>query len=291
MNDSPPPAKQNSVLEFSEIDFRRLTLHQGRGEPKTTILYDRGGQSASVSMSTLCIQSGWFSRALGSHSKQPPARHKVRLRGGFPFGVRAMLDFLTTGTYERTPEMAARFPLVTALDLHVHAHTAALKYDVPALSAHAIAAFLETALAILNTNFTTDNPDAFSRPFDTAVGSEVGAAIFEDSTATARRAPLPPDAHDFTPVAQIERLLNAVCLLWRITRSAQDPMRKQLAEVLSLHLHKLLRLSFFTAMMRDLDGLSGLVAKGLEEDGFEVRFGSLDWVDGKAIGVRFITWD
>lgn len=215
----------------------------------------------------------------------------LRLRGDFPFGVRAMLDFLTTGAYDPTPEMATRFPLVTALDLHVHAYAAALKYDVPALSAHAIAAFLDLALATLHTDFTTDNPDAFTRPFDMDTGSVPPLAVFEDSTATPARAPLPPDSHDVSPVAQIERLLNAVCLLWCNTAGAQDRMRMQVVELLTLHLHKLLRLAFFAAMMRELDGLSSLLVKSLEEDGLEARFDRLSWVGGRAVGVRFEAWD
>ena len=235
---------------------------------------------------------------------------EARLRLDFPFGVKAMLDFMLTGHYQPSREMALRFPLVTMLDLHVHAYLVSQKYLVPALSAHAVNEFINLTTAILAMDFTRKNPDVLTREFDVFTGSRQNpyAPLYQPSNLHPRpetrtygyRHPQqhhpqqqqardePYDQRDFSPEAQISRLLNAITLLWKNT-GVHDAFRLRVVELMKAHLAKLMQLRFFMNMMRRMPDFLHQVVWSLEEDGFRVRIEDLNWIGGHAVPVRYET--
>lgn len=200
-----------------------------------------------------------------------------------------MLDFVHMGHYLPDPEMHARYPLVTLLDLHIHVYVTAAKYSLSALADYAVAEFLTIAIQTMHSDFVTDNPDTYTRSFDRETGSRDRYAIYEDHTAHPRSEPYAGlhDLGDHSPVAQIDRLLNAICLLYRFTAPG-DAMRAQVIELLKTGLGKLMQLRFFGKMLQNLD-LGIELLRSLEGDGFSVRVVPLTWVGGRALGVRFET--
>jgi hypothetical protein len=196
-----------------------------------------------------------------------------------------MLDYLTTGTYLPVREMQTRYPLVTLLDLHIHVYTTAIKYTVPSLANHALGSFLAIAAATMHTDFITDNPAAYTRTFDREHGTRI--SVYEDTTASpsTHAAAAPPDPTDYSPAAKIARLLNAICLLYRLTGPG-DALRMRVVELLKTGLGKLMRLRFFACMLCELELGTELVTS-LEGDGFWVGVEATNWVGGLALGVKF----
>jgi hypothetical protein len=204
-----------------------------------------------------------------------------------------MLDFLTMGFYRPITEMSIRYPLVTLLDLHIHCYLIAVKYSITALASHATNEFLTIAGATIATDFVTGNPDTFSQFFNYerhSNSSNDTHPIYEDLTASPPASPSfepgPHDPRDYSPPAQISKLLNAICLLYRHTTTT-DALRPRIVELLKLGLGKLMQLRFFVTMLQRLD-LGPEMVRSLEADGLRVEVEARNgWAGGIAMGVKF----
>ncbi len=174
--------------------------------------------------------------------------HYLRLRDDFPYGIKAMLEFIERGTYGLDPNMATDFPCATLLDLHIHAYIVGNKYAVPRLCEHALSQYIHLSSMILNIHLSSDmnfNNCVLSSPDDYSFAGEAA-------------------------VMALDWFLDSLVLLWKNTFGGQDALRIAVLELIKPKLNKLVKVKFFVTLMMELVGFSDDVVGSLEEDGFRV---------------------
>lgn len=169
-----------------------------------------------------------------------------------------MLHFIETGSYMFDQRAFTAYPLLTALDFHIHTFLSGGKYGVMALRDHAIDAYLDIAEHELKLGFLATSDGQLSDahiplPGFPAVGPGGNQAGGE------------------TVITPIDRFLNSVLLLWRNTQSRFDTLRKAVLELIQRNLNKLLRVPFFITLMQEVVGFGDDIVAGLGDDGLEVK--------------------
>lgn len=169
-----------------------------------------------------------------------------------------MFHFIETGYYMFDQRAFAAYPLLTALDFHVHTYLAGSKYGLLAFRDHAINGYVGIAEHELRSGFLA----AFSdQPSDV----QIAMAGFPVVT------PLDEQAGGETVISPIDRFLNSLILLWRNTQSRLDSLRKAVLELIKRHFGKLLREPFFITLLQEIVGLGDDILASLGDDGFDVK--------------------
>lgn len=174
-----------------------------------------------------------------------------------------MLHFVETGAYVFDRRAFTAYPLLTALDLHIHAYLASIKYGITALRDCVIEAYLETAEQEMTMGLMmlTGNQITYSQLSGLHV-SWLGFPVV---------APADEHCESETSITPMDRFLNSLVLLWKNTRSRHDEMRRVVLALIKRDLNKLLRVPLFVAMMQEVVGFGDDVVASLEGDGLGVR--------------------
>lgn len=152
----------------------------------------------------------------------------------------------------------AAYPLLTALDFHVHTYLAGSKYGLLPFRDHAINAYIGIAEHELRFGFLVASRDQLA---DARI-SMPGFPVMP-----------PPDARadSDTMITPIDRFLNSLVLLWKNTDSRLDALRKAALELVKRHFGKLLRVPFFVTLLQEVAGFGDDVVASLGDDGFEAK--------------------
>ena len=174
-----------------------------------------------------------------------------------------MLYFVETGSYVFDPRAFTAYPLLTALDLHIHAYLVSTKYGITALRDRVIETYLETA------------DQEMTMGLMMLTGNQLTHSQLSDLRVSWRGFPVvtPADEHceSETPITPMDRFLNSLVLLWKNTRSRHDEMRQVVLALIKRDLNKLLRVPLFVAMMQEVVGFGDDVVASLGGDGLGVR--------------------
>ncbi|KAF1931822.1 uncharacterized protein M421DRAFT_321363 [Didymella exigua CBS 183.55] len=222
------------------------------------MLFDKGNSLVKADKYPLCSASRFFTQLLDGPFLDHGLTHCIRLRDDFPYAITTIFHFIETGNYTFDQRAFIAYPLLTALDFHVHIYLAGSKYGLVALQDHAINAYLGIAehelklgfLAISSGQLGDDQIPMPSFPF------------------------IPPpnaQADGETTIAPTDRFLNSLVLLWRNTQSRFDALRRAVLELIKRNLSKLLRISFFITLLQEIVGFGDDVVASLGDDGFEVK--------------------
>jgi hypothetical protein len=164
-----------------------------------------------------------------------------------------MLGFVVDGQYSIDFETGLHNEHMTTMDLHIHAYLVADKYLMPSLADRAVVLFISDAADILSKELCSDLPRMSTGPVNQ----------------WARHITVAPHKVDESPSAQVDRFLDSVVLLWKLT-DRNDKFRKAVLEVIKPCLPKLMRLRMFGAMLAELTGFCTDLSKSLEDDGIIV---------------------
>lgn len=180
-----------------------------------------------------------------------------------------MLRFVAVGWYTLEHCMLQSYPYLTMLDLHVHTYILSQKYDMYRLREHAIDEYVEMAHKILSGYIGTDIPkDMESGTIALFVHNIYESLVLEGPPPRPLAEPFRPGDH--RPIAEANRFLNSVVLLWKNTASSEDTMRKVVIGLAKHYLPKISQLRFFNTMLTGLDGFSSELAKSLAEDEYDL---------------------
>jgi hypothetical protein len=182
---------------------------------------------------------------------QPHTQIRIlRLRADFPYAIRAMIEYIDTGNYTPSPFMCTHYPTVTVLDLHIHAYVVGAKYEVPLLCELAIEHYIHLSDMCLQMN--------------------VDATVMHNSDMNVMALD-PQRPGPASGPAIVKSFLDSLALLWRWTPDRFDALRDAVLELIKHYLTRLLRMPFFTTLMRELEGFGTDVVESLGEDGLEVK--------------------
>ena len=171
----------------------------------------------------------------------------------------------------------AAYPLLTALDFHVHTYLAGTKYGLVAFQDYAINAYVSIAEHELQLGFLVTSRDQLA-------DAQIGMPGFPVMS--------PPDAQADVEatITPIDRFLNSLVLLWRNTQSRLDPLRKGALELIKRNFGKLLRVPLFVTLLQEVVGFGDDVVASLADDGFEVK--AFQVLPGARVNqtIRFEVW-
>ncbi|CAI6340914.1 unnamed protein product [Periconia digitata] len=225
--------------------------------PDEVIIYfAKGSELTMIDRTLICNSSTFFDKAFNGQF-QGSRTGKIRLRGDFPYGVKAMIMFLKEGYYSFDPLALKHYPRLTMLDMHVHAYILANKYMIPTLAQHAISAYVQIAHRILKDYV------------------QYHISLVSHTWLNVRSL---GHHRDDTPVGEVEQLLESMSLLWKNTVDPLDAMRFAVLDVIAPFLNKLARLKIFAMMCLHLDGF---------EEGLKCYFG-YQGMDFRIIKTPFI---
>ena len=165
-----------------------------------------------------------------------------------------MLNWIVHGKYMIDYDTAIRNKHLNMLDLHVHAYIIAGKYQVPTLADHTVTEYIGLVADILSSKLPSDLPNMFTGPVNPQP----------------RHITTGPAKKDKSAAAEVDRFLNSVVLLWKLTE-VDDLFRKAVLEVIKPCLDKLMRLRMFGTMVAEMRGFFKDLANSLEEDGLEIE--------------------
>lgn len=169
-----------------------------------------------------------------------------------------MFHFIETEKYMFDQRAFAAYPLLTALDFHVHTYLAGSKYGLPAFQDHAINAYVGIAEHELRLGFLAASSD---QPSEVQIAMPGFPVV----------PPLDAQAGGETVITPIDRFLNSLVLLWRNTQSRLDHLRKVALELIKRNFGKLLRMPLFVTLLQGLVGFGDDIVASLGDDGFEVK--------------------
>ena len=169
-----------------------------------------------------------------------------------------MLHFVETGAYVFDQRAFTAYPLLTTLDLHIHAYLVSTKYGITAMRDCVIKAYLETAEQEMTMGLMMLTGNQLSDLNMSWLGFPVVAPADERCDSE-------------TSITPMDRFLNSLVLLWKNTRSRHDDMRQVVLALIKRDLNKLLRIPLFVAMMQEVVGFGDDVVASLEGDGLGVR--------------------
>jgi hypothetical protein len=169
-----------------------------------------------------------------------------------------MFHFIETGDYMFDQRAFVAYPLLTALDFHIHTYLAGSKYGVVTLRDHAVNAYLGIAEHELKLGFLAVSSGQLFNAQIPLPGFPVTP-------------PTDAQTDGETTITPTDRFLNSVVLLWRNTRSRFDALRKAVLELIKRNLVKLLRVPFFVTLLQEIVGFGDDVVASLHDDGFEVK--------------------
>ncbi|KAH7378251.1 hypothetical protein BKA66DRAFT_571681 [Pyrenochaeta sp. MPI-SDFR-AT-0127] len=228
---------------------------------EVVIVFDKGRKMIKTNKYPLCNESRFFAQLLDGPFLESHTRC-IRLRGNFPYGIKAMLEYVDSGMYSFDANMRVEYPHITLLDLHIHAYCAGDKYHIPRLCKYAVAQYISIGSMILSLRV----PSA----------SKSGPDNFQ-STAHSHGDPVYTPIHaggshpnDLSAAAIMDRFLDSLVLLWRNTPNRSDPMRAAVLNLIKPSLDQLMRQRFFITMMLEMISFGDDIVQSLEEDGFEV---------------------
>jgi len=177
-----------------------------------------------------------------------------------------MLSFIKTGGYALSDDTVLQYPYITILDLHVHCYALADKYDLPALADYAVEHYVRISAAILSLNWATDDPGYNDGSMSNVRYDNLSLYSYgeDDHIETF-------DPSDKSAAAEVDRFLNSIVLLWKMTPGTYDGMRKTVLEVMKPCLCKLMRLNYFKELLKHHNTFASDFVESLEMDGWEVE--------------------
>lgn len=174
--------------------------------------------------------------------------------------------------------MSLHFPNASMLDLHIHAYLVGSKYEVPALSAHALDRYIATCRTILTLPIS-DPDDHHHAPSVIAGPASNPQVPFTQSKNPRTRltypsplpSPSPYNHNNNHSIPMYAVLLSSFVLLWRNTCSRHtSALRSATLELIKCHFSKLIKLAFFRRLVREYAVFGEDVLGGLQEDGLQV---------------------
>ncbi|KAF3033384.1 hypothetical protein E8E12_005097 [Didymella heteroderae] len=222
------------------------------------IMFDKGKSLVKADKYPMCTASRLFAQLLDGPFLDHGLTRCIRLRNDFPYAITTMFHFIETGNYVFDQRAFAAYPLLTALDFHIHTYLAGSKYGFVAFLERAINAYVAVAEHELRLCFLATSSDQLSDMRIPMPGFPVmpSSDAQTDSEAT---------------VTPIDRFLNSLVLLWRNTQSRLDALRKAVLELIKRYSGKLLRTPFFVTLLQEVVGFGDDILASLGEDGFEVK--------------------
>ncbi|KAF3010924.1 hypothetical protein E8E13_010061 [Curvularia kusanoi] len=220
------------------------------------ILFDKGREIRKFDKYPLCAASRFFARLLDGPFLDQKFTRCIRLRDDLPHAINIMIYFIETEQYVFDQTAFETYPLLTALDFHLHAYLVSNKYGVTAMRDHAMHHYLETAEEEMTVGLMMLKHSQLSE-----VHGNVGFPT---------AAPADEHSRSHTVITPLDRFLNSLTLLWKNTQSRDDAMRQAVLGLIKRDLNKLLRVPFFVTLLQEVVGFGDDLVAGLEDDGLGV---------------------